>query len=261
MKRHCLKQCLQLCGEYLFLRIWLCALSIFLGTAIVGIACAKTIGCILRRNRTAALAALCKPSECERKCNFGLSRLLARSEHFLNCFKQCRRKNWLKVSVVPFSAMFDKTEICSVREHFHNGNFGKWRFFFLNNAVIRQKIRERFQGICSRGVFLKRSLDNTRFHLVRFDILSFVIIHIPERSERQPFATADFLADSTLHIFHKVVRKIFALSERHLQHEFPLRSWLKPKLRKAQRSDSSGVHQVNYPATINAIAGETIRHS
>src|SRR3989338_2058939 len=34
---------------------------------------------------------------------------------------------------------------------------------------------------------------------------------------------------------------------------------LKPKLRKAQRGNSSGVHQVNYPATINAITGETIR--
>ena len=44
---------------------------------------------------------------------------------------------------------------------------------------------------------------------------------------------ADFLADSTLHILDEVVRKIFGLSERHLQHEFALRSWLKPKLRKA----------------------------
>jgi hypothetical protein len=41
-------------------------------------------------------------------------------------------------------------------------------------------------------------------------------------------------------------------------HEFPLRSWLKPKLRKAQRSNSSGVHKVNYPAAVHAIAGETI---
>ncbi|OIO50577.1 MAG: hypothetical protein AUJ11_02650 [Parcubacteria group bacterium CG1_02_44_65] len=66
------------------------------------------------------------------------------------------------------------------------------------------------------------------------------------------------MANTALYIFNKVVRKIFALSERHLQHEFPLRSWLKPKLRKAQRSNSSGVHQVNYSSTVHAIAGETI---
>src|SRR3989344_6458007 len=105
--------------------------------------------------------------------------------------------------------MFDKTEICSVREHFHNGNFGKWRFFFLNNAVIRQKIRERFQGICSRGVFLKRSLDNTRFHLVRFDILSFVLFTYPKGAS---------VSHSPRRIFWRIPRFTFStrLSEKYL---------------------------------------------
>src|SRR3989338_1021640 len=49
------------------------------------------------------------------------------------------------------------------------------------------------------------------------------------------------------------------VSGKESAHEFTLRSWLKPKLRKAQRSNSSGVHQVNYFDTIHAITGETIR--
>ncbi|MFA7192773.1 MAG: hypothetical protein WC131_01490 [Bacilli bacterium] len=94
---------------------------------------------------------------------------------------------------------------------------------------------------------------------MRINVPRFVVVHISQRSERQPFATAEFLADASLHIFNQVVREILALPERHLQHEFPLRSWLKPKLRKAQRSNSSGVNKIDYSSTIHAIAGETIR--
>src|SRR3989344_6697807 len=92
-----------------------------------------------------------------------------------------------------------------------------------------------------------------------FNVASFQIVHITVRSFCKPLATAKFLAKPTLYIFNEIIRKILALSERHLQHELPLRSWLKPKLRKAQRSNSSGVHEINYPSTINAITGETIR--
>src|SRR3989338_11378062 len=109
------------------------------------------------------------------------------------------------------------------------------------------------------GVFFKCFSYYLRIDRVRFDIFGLVVVHIAKGRKRQPLSPAEFLADTTLHILNKVVRKVFALPERHLQHEFALRSWLKPKLRKAQRGNSSGVHQVNYPSTINAIAGETIR--
>src|SRR3989344_6388849 len=93
---------------------------------------------------------------------------------------------------------------------------------------------------------------------MRFDVLGLVVVHIAKGCKCEPLSAAEFLADTTLHILNKVVRKVFALPERHLQHEFPLRSWLKPKLRKAQRSNSSSVHQVNYFAAVHAITGETI---
>src|SRR3989338_362473 len=91
-----------------------------------------------------------------------------------------------------------------------------------------------------------------------FNVASFQIVHITVRSFCKPLATAKFLAKPTLYIFNEIIRKILALSERHLQHEFPLRSWLKPKLRKAQRSNSVDVHKVDNFTAINRITGETI---
>ncbi|MFA5030292.1 MAG: hypothetical protein WC495_01750 [Patescibacteria group bacterium] len=43
-----------------------------------------------------------------------------------------------------------------------------------------------------------------------------------------------------------------------MQHELPLRRWLKPKLRKAQSRNCPGIHQVDNLPTIHAIAGETV---
>src|SRR3989338_340731 len=91
-----------------------------------------------------------------------------------------------------------------------------------------------------------------------FNIASFQIVHIAVRSFCQPLATAKFLAKPSLHIFNEVIRKILTLSERHLQHKFPLRSWLEPKLRKAQRSNCSSINEINYFSTINRVTGETI---
>src|SRR3989344_4963578 len=91
-----------------------------------------------------------------------------------------------------------------------------------------------------------------------FNIASFQIVHIAVRSFCKPLATAKFLAKPALHIFNEIIRKILTLTECHLQHKFPLRSWLKPKLRKAQRSDSTCVYEIDNFTTVNAIAGETI---
>src|SRR3989338_11124420 len=108
------------------------------------------------------------------------------------------------------------------------------------------------------GVFFKCFSYYLRIDRVRFDIFGLVVVHIARGPKRQPFSPAEFLADTTLHILNKIVRKVFALPERHLQHEFPLRSWLKPKLRKAQRSNSSGVYEINDFPTVHAITGETV---
>jgi hypothetical protein len=44
-----------------------------------------------------------------------------------------------------------------------------------------------------------------------------------------------------------------------LKHKQTLRSWLKPKCGKAQRSDLADVYQINYLSAVNRIAGETVR--
>src|SRR3989338_8170466 len=91
-----------------------------------------------------------------------------------------------------------------------------------------------------------------------FNVASFQIVHITVWSFCKPLATAKFLAKTTLYILNEIIRKIFGLSERHLQHKFPLRRWLEPKLRKAQRSDSTSVYEIDNFTTVNAITGETI---
>ncbi|MDP3771942.1 MAG: hypothetical protein Q8Q94_01025 [bacterium] len=67
------------------------------------------------------------------------------------------------------------------------------------------------------------------------------------------------MADTAIDILNEVVAIILGLTERHLQHEFPLRSWLKPKCRKAQRNYLAGVNEVNNFPSIYRVAGETIR--
>src|SRR3989344_4265907 len=63
---------------------------------------------------------------------------------------------------------------------------------------------------------------------MRFNGASFGIVHIAKGRERQPFSPAEFLADTAIDIFNKIIAVILGLAERHLQHKFPLRSWLKP---------------------------------
>src|SRR3989344_3780854 len=92
-----------------------------------------------------------------------------------------------------------------------------------------------------------------------FNGASFGIVYIAKGREREPFSPAEFLADTAIDIFNEIIRVILGLSERHLQHEFPLRSWLKPKCRKAQRNDFLRIYEVDNFSTIYRVAGETIR--
>src|SRR3989344_3578816 len=92
-----------------------------------------------------------------------------------------------------------------------------------------------------------------------FNSASFGNIHIAKGRERQPFASTEFLADTTIDIFNKIIAVILGLTERHLQHKFPLRSWLKPKCRKAQRNDFLRIYEVDNFSAIYRVSGETIR--
>src|SRR3989344_4846851 len=94
---------------------------------------------------------------------------------------------------------------------------------------------------------------------MRFYCSRFLIIYITKWRFCQPFATAEFLADTAIDIFNQVIRVILGLTERHLQHEFPLRSWLKPKCRKAQRNDFLRIYEVDNFSSIYRVTGETIR--
>src|SRR3989344_2743900 len=227
------------------------------GTAIVGIFSAKTISGILSRNHTSALTA---PSKlCKRKMvwHFLHARTRFFRKHFLDCFKQCRRNNWHKASVVIFALVIGKTEIYAIGEHTGDGSFGRWRSF-RRYAVIRQKVGDSAEGVRPFGVFLKRFYHNARFSRMRFDIPRFRIVYIAKGSEHQPLASTDFLADTTRNILNEIVAVILTLSARHLQHKFPLLSWLKPKCRKTQRNDFGRVYCINDAPTVNTIASKSI---
>src|SRR3989344_5789112 len=155
---------------------------------------------------------------------------------------------------MPFAAMLYETEICPIAKHSGDGTFAKWRSIASNHAVIRQKLRNRFVTMFPCGVFLKSANDKTRFQFIRFNISRLNIIHISKRRFCQPFATAQFLADSTLNILLQVVRIIFRLTERHLKHKETLRGWFKPKSRKTQRNDFGRVHGVDDAPAVNTIA-------
>src|SRR3989344_8467318 len=94
-------------------------------------------------------------------------------------------------------------------------------------------------------VFLKRFLYHSCFCRVWLNRPCFGIVHIAKRRKAWPFSAPEFLADTALYIFRKIIGIVFALTERHLQHELPLRSGLKPECRKAQRSDFALVYEVD----------------
>src|SRR3989344_3354429 len=166
-------------------------------------------------------------------------------QFLLDGFKQGRRKNWRKASGEKFTMMFGESEIRTIGKKPCHGSFAKWRSGLCTNAVFRQKLRQRNQRVRSGGVLLERARHNPRFYRVRFDIPRARIIHIAERSARQPLAPSQFLAAPSLNVLFEIIAVIFRLAERHLQHKEPLRRRLKPKCRKAQRDNSGGVHGVD----------------
>src|SRR3989344_5593309 len=111
------------------------------------------------------------------------------------------------------------------------------------------------------GVFLIGTNNNLGKHRMRFDIPQSWIIHIAKGSLGEPLTFSQFLADATLDILGQIIGVILGLTKRHLQHEEPLRSWFKPKCRKAQRHNLASVYGVDDTATINRIARQSVRHS
>src|SRR3990167_7945098 len=108
------------------------------------------------------------------------------------------------------------------------------------------------------GEFLKSANNKTRFQFVRFNISRLNIIYISKRRFCQPFATPQFLADTTLNILFQIVRVIFRLTERSLKHKESLRGWFKPKCRKTQRIAFGRAQGVGVAPAVNGVASKTI---
>ena len=170
--------------------------------------------------------------------------------------KGCGGKNWLKASFVILALVRHKAEIGAIGEHPVDGRFGKWRSVPSFNTKFRQKVGDSAEGVRPFGIFLKRFYHNARFGRMRFNISRFGIVHIAKGSAHQLLASTNFLADTTGNILNEVVAVILTLSERHLQHKFPLRSWLKPKCRKAQRNYFGRVYCVNDAPAVHAVCAQ-----
>src|SRR3989344_5973665 len=226
-KRHCLKLFLNLESERIFLQISLTTFSFLFRTAIITIPTAHFSSTPFSCYHRATLATTKKSGEWKIVRYFAMPRMRSHGKLFLHSFKQCRRKNWRKASGKIFSVMQSEAEICTIRQYPFHGSFAKWRSGLLSNTVVSQKLRQRNEGMCSFYIFPKRAHDDFRFHRIRFNIARGWIVHIPEWSAGQPFSSSQFLAHPSLNILLKVVRKVFTLSERHLQHKLSLRSWLK----------------------------------
>lgn len=126
------------------------------GAVVVAIQCAETIDTVLRRDHAATLATAYELQEWEISRYVRSPRLAFARKHLLHCFKQCRRKNWLKASVVPFALVLHEAEICPIGEYPHDGSFAKWRTLLGRNVVLRQKLRQTLEGVRTFGVLFVR---------------------------------------------------------------------------------------------------------
>src|SRR3989344_1576157 len=205
---------MKLCSESSFLHIRLAAGAVLFGAVVIAIVCAEAIDTILRRDHAATFATAEKLQEREISRHVRSPRLASPRKHLLHCFKQGRGKNWLKASVVPFVVMFDEAEICKICQYADDGSFPKWRTLFGGNAVFRQILRETFQRIRSFGVFFVCTDNDARTCRMRLNRPCLEIIDVAKGRARQPFTSAEFLADTAIDILHQIVRIVFRLSER-----------------------------------------------
>src|SRR3989338_6825722 len=154
--------------------------------------------------------------------------------------------------------MFDEAQIHTMGEKSFDGNFGKWRSVRSNHAQVRQKLRQRNRSMRPFGVFLVRYFHNTRVRRMRLDIANTRVILIAKGRAIEPLAPPQFLADAALDIVAQIVRIIFRLPKRHLQHKEPLRGWFKPKCREAQRHNLASVYGVDNASTVNTVTREAV---
>src|SRR3990167_8969586 len=124
---------------------------------------------LLRRDRAAALATTHELQEREISRHVCSSRLASTRKHLLYCFKQCRRKNWPKASVMPFVLVLHEAEICAICQYADDGSFSKWRTLFGGNAVLRQKLRQASQRVRTFGVLFVRADNDARVRRVRLN--------------------------------------------------------------------------------------------
>src|SRR3989344_5487349 len=112
--------------------------------------------------------------------------------------------------------------------------------------------------MCPFGVLCKSNTNDTGISGMWLNIPQAWIVHIAKGSSGQPLTSSQFLAVTTLNIFGEIVTVILGLTKRHLQHEEPLRGWLKPKCRKAQRHHLASINGIDDASTINRIPRKTV---
>ncbi|OGL78155.1 hypothetical protein A3J43_01735 [Candidatus Uhrbacteria bacterium RIFCSPHIGHO2_12_FULL_54_23] len=163
--------------------------------------------------------------------------------------------NWWEVTFVTFSISFDKSDVDWVREHVLDHGFGNRFSALAHDAPKTQALLETLESVAPLGKLLECFTHHFCFHRVRLDIMRLEIVRVADGRKSWPLSAPEFLPDPAFDVFGEVVAVIFRLPERHLQHEQPLRSWLKPECREAQRSNLSNVYGVDDEATVHGVTG------
>ena len=91
------------------------------------------------------------------------------------------------------------------------------------------------------GIGFKESFDQWAFHRMGNNLPEIFVIEIADSDISGPVTALEFLAQTSLHVFRKVVDVIFGLPKGDLEHEFTLGRVFKPERRKLEKEQMFGV--------------------
>ncbi|MDD5750933.1 MAG: hypothetical protein PHS73_00240 [Candidatus Peribacteraceae bacterium] len=178
---------------------------------------------------------------------------------FLRFVEQSLAHDWLERAGEQLPVHADDAVVHMMLEHLLD--IGHWQHLAFSRAKSEASefVTEREKRVCASGVQLERLAHDWRLLWIKIDVSFLSIVDVSQRSRPRPLASAYFLAHAALHVLGKVVHVIFGLTESDVEHEFPLRSRLKPEGRELQSFELAGVQKMHDLPSIHTVPGEPVR--
>ncbi len=177
---------------------------------------------LLRRNRTGAGAAGHEAREEELVFSFSLF-LSSVAHDLLAIVEQFLCDDRFVDSFVHFAVETDGTVVDGVLQHSLDAGHGEYVVTIAAQAHLLHRLCECFERVVAGSVQLEHFANEVRFVEIGINASRLAVVYVSERRKRRPQPLAQLLSVSSLDVFTQLIDIQFALSERDLEHELPMR--------------------------------------